>query len=183
MPWVIWITGLPGSGKSTVALSVKKKFPDAVILRMDELRKIVTPEPTYSDREREYVYRSLVFMAKILHELGHNVIIDATGNKKSWRQLARRLIPDFFEVYLKCPIELCMEREKTRVDTHGAPTKIYEKGKKGWPVPGVKVPYEEPDKPEIIIDTEKESPQVAAEKIAKTIASSFLSHPLTPLPP
>jgi len=169
MPWVIWITGLPGSGKSTVALSVKKKIPAAVILRIDDLRKIVTPQPTYSDEEREYVYRAIVFTAKTLYELGHNVIIDATGNKKSWRELARKLIPDFFEVYLKCPIELCMEREKTRVDTHAAPTKIYEKGKKGWPVPGITVPYEEPDNPEIIIDTEKESPDMAAEKIVKIL--------------
>ena len=169
MPWVIWITGLPGSGKSTVALSVKKKIPDAVILRIDDLRKIVTPQPTYSDEEREYVYRAIVFTAKTLYKLGHNVIIDATGNKKSWRELARKLIPDFFEVYLKCPIELCMEREKTRVDTHSAPTRIYEKGKKGSPVPGINIPYEEPDKPEIIIDTEKESPDMAAEKIVKIL--------------
>ncbi len=169
MPWVIWITGLPGSGKSTVALTVKEKIPDAVILRMDELRKIITPEPTYSDAEREHVYRALVFTAKTLYELGHNVIIDATGNKKCWRELARELVPDFFEIYLKCPLELCMEREKARIDTHAAPTKIYEKGKAGWPVPGVKVPYEEPEKPEIIIDTEKESSATATEKIVKML--------------
>jgi adenylylsulfate kinase len=169
MPWVIWITGLPGSGKSTIALIVKEKIPDAVILRMDELRRIITPEPTYSDAEREYVYRALIFIAKTINELGHNVIIDATGNKKSWRALARELIADFFEIYLKCPIELCMEREKTRIDTHAAPTKIYEKGKVGWPVPGVKVPYEEPEKPEIIINTEKESPATATEKILRML--------------
>ncbi len=169
MSWVIWITGLPGSGKSTIALATKEKIPDAVILRIDELRKIVTPEPTYSDIEREYVYRAIVFTAKTLYALGHTVIIDATGNKKSWRELARELIPEFFEVYLQCPIELCIEREKTRIDTYAAPTKIYEKGKKGWPVPGITVPYEEPDNPEIIIDTEKESPEIAAEKIVKIL--------------
>ncbi len=169
MSWVIWITGLPGSGKSTVALTVKERIPDAVILTMDELRKIITPKPTYSDTEREYVYRAIVFTAKTLYEVGHNVIIDATGNRKSWRQLAGKLIPDFFEVYLKCPVELCMKREKTRIDTHAAPKKIYEKGKKGWPVPGINVPYEEPEKPEIIINTEKESPAPAAEKIVKML--------------
>jgi adenylylsulfate kinase len=169
MPWVIWITGLPGSGKSTVAMAVKEKFPDAVILRMDELRKIVTPKPTYSDIEREHAYRALVFTAKTLYDLGHNVIIDATGNRKSWRQLARRLIPDFSEIYLKCPLELCMSREKARTETHKAPKRIYEKGKKGWPVPGIKVPYEEPKNPEITINTEKESPDMAAEKILKML--------------
>jgi len=173
MPWVIWITGLPGSGKSTVALAVKEKVPDTVILRIDELRKVVTPKPTYSDIEREYVYRALVFMAKTIYKLGHNVIIDATGNRRSWRQLARRLIPDFFEVYLKCPIEECMRREEKRIDTHIAPKKIYEKGKKGWPVPGVRVPYEKPTRPEIIIDTEKESPAMAAGKIIKMLKGIF----------
>ncbi|MBI4699455.1 MAG: adenylyl-sulfate kinase [Nitrospirae bacterium] len=165
MSWAIWITGLPGSGKSTVTSAVKEKIPDAVILRLDELRKIVTPEPTYSDAEREYVYRALIFTAKTLHELGHKIIIDATGNKRAWRELARDLIPDFHEVYLKCPIGLCMEREKTRVDTHAAPRQIYEKGGKGWPVPGVNVPYEEPDNPDVVIDSEKESPHIAADKI------------------
>jgi adenylylsulfate kinase len=169
MSWVIWITGLPGSGKSTVALRVKEKIPDTIILKMDELRKVITPEPTYSDTEREYVYRAIVFTAKTLYENKHNVIIDATGNRKLWRGLARELIPDFFEVYLRCPIEICMEREKTRVDTHTAPTKIYEKGNVGSPVPGVNVPYEEPDKPELIINTDKESPTTAAEKIIKML--------------
>jgi len=169
MSYVIWITGLPGCGKSTVASAVKELVPDAVILRMDELRKIVTPEPAYSDSERECVYRSLVFTAKIINQLGHIVIIDATGNKKSWRELARNIIPDFLEIYLKCPLELCMKREKTRINTHAAPKKIYDKGRAGWPVPGVNIPYEEPEKPALIIDTERESPEDAAKKIMKLI--------------
>jgi adenylylsulfate kinase len=171
--WVIWITGLPGSGKSTIALSVKKRIPDVVVLRIDDLRKIVTPSPTYSGREREYVYKALVYTAKTVYELGHNVIIDATGNRKFWRKLARKIIPDFFEVYLKCPIELCMKRERTRKDTHDAPKDIYKKGKAGAPVPGIKVPYEEPENPELIIDTEKESPEEASEKIITMIQKNY----------
>lgn len=169
MPWVLWITGLPGCGKSTVALKVTELLPDALVLRMDDLRKIVTPAPSYSDEEREHVYRALVYTAKTLCEAGQNVIIDATGNKRSWRQLARELIPAYMEVYLKCPVELCIEREKTRTDTHSAPKHIYEKGKAGWPVPGINVPYEKPVGPELIIDTEKETPEKAAEKIVKMI--------------
>jgi adenylylsulfate kinase len=169
MSFVVWITGLPGSGKSTLALLLKERIPDTVVLRMDELRKTVTPEPTYSDEEREHVYRAIVYTAKTICDLSHNVIIDATGNKKSWRQLARQTIQEFFEIYLQCPVELCMEREKTRTDTHAAPAGIYEKGKAGWPVPGIRIPYEEPEKPEMIIDTEKESPEDAVERIVKMI--------------
>lgn len=152
---VLWITGLPGSGKSTVADGIKERFPEFVIMRMDELRKIVTPEPTYSELERDIVYRCIVFISKILSELGHNVIIDATANRRRWRDLARDLIPNFKEIYLRCPLEICSEREKKRVNTHGAPERVYEKAKAGWPVPGLIVPYEEPLNPDLIVETDK----------------------------
>jgi len=153
----IWITGLPGSGKSTVADEIKKLHPEFIILRMDELRKVVTPKPTYSDPERETVYRALVYLAMKLTEAGHDVIIDATGSLRKWRDLARQLIPRFAEAYLRCPLKICMEREKDRVNKRGAPRDIYKKGAAGSPVPGVAVPYEEPLNPEILIDTDKAS--------------------------
>lgn len=157
--FAIWITGLPGSGKSTFADELKKIHPEIVVLRMDELRKTVTPDPTYSGPERDIVYRAMVYTAGKLAELGHNVIIDATGNLRRWRELARQLIPRFAEVYLKCPIELCIRREQQRLETRGAPNDIYKKGASGWPVPGMAAPYEEPLSPEVVIDTEKTSPR------------------------
>jgi adenylylsulfate kinase len=161
----LWITGLPGSGKSTVAEALKNTHPEFIILMMDELRKVVTPEPTYSVSEREIVYRALVFLAKKLTELGHHVVIDATGNLRKWRDLARGIIPKYIEVYLRCPMELCMKREKQRLERREAPKDIYKKGAEGWPVPGMVVPYEEPLNPEIVIDTDKTSLQDSIAKI------------------
>jgi adenylylsulfate kinase len=165
----VWITGLPGSGKSSIADSLNIRHPDFITLRMDALRKILTPEPSYSDEERDIVYRCLVFLSMQLTELGHNVIIDATGNLRKWRELARSLIPGYVEVYLKCDIEECRKREMQRQDTRSAPKDIYKKGEEGWPVPGVNVPYEEPVNPEIIINVERTSVADGVDKISDYI--------------
>lgn len=140
---------------------------------MDELRKVATPVPTYSEVERDILYRALVFFAKKVSDIGHDVIIDATGNLRRWRDLARSLIPRYGEVYLVCSREVCVERERGRVDSREAPRDVYLKGEQGWPVPGVNVPYEEPLHPELTIDTEHTSVQDAAEMIRKVLFSQL----------
>jgi adenylylsulfate kinase len=166
----IWITGLPGSGKSSVADELHRRHPDFVVLRMDEMRKVVTPHPSFSADEREIVYRSIVFFALKLTELGHDVIIDATGNLRKWRELARKTLRGYVEVYLKCPLDLCMERERERVERHHAPGDIYAKGSKGWPVPGVAAPYEEPLHAEVVIDVGTASVETAARIIEEAVS-------------
>ncbi len=146
-----WLTGLPGSGKSTLATAAKEAFPGIVLLQMDEMRKLATPNPTYSDEERELLYMALVWTALAFTREGKDVIIDATGHLRRWRDKARELIPDFHEIYVRCPVETCIEREKCRRDGL-APVDIYEKAMSGWPVPGINVPYEEPSIPELVID-------------------------------
>lgn len=173
---VIWITGLPGSGKSTVADGIVKAYPEFVVLRMDELRKLLTPTPSYSEDEREIVYRAIVYMAKVLSNLKHNVIIDATANRRRWRELARQNIPNFVEIYIKCPIEVCQSREKSRQDTHSAPKDIYKKGFEGSPVPGVTVPYEESLNAELTIDTESQHPEKSI-ALAVIFVSELLHRP------
>ena len=146
-----WVTGLPGSGKSTLARAAKDALPGIVVLSMDEMRGIVTPHPTYGGEERDHLYMGLVFAAVVLCREGCDVVIDATANLRKWRDDARRLIPNFHEIYVRCPLDTCREREKYRIDPF-APKDIYRKAEAGAPVPGVNVPYEEPLTPELVID-------------------------------
>ncbi|MEM2815731.1 MAG: adenylyl-sulfate kinase [Candidatus Bathyarchaeia archaeon] len=173
--WCVWITGLPGSGKSVTSkallTSLEKEGMKAQILSSDALRKILTPKPTYSLEERDMVYATLVYIAELLTRNGVNVIIDATGNLRRYREVAREKISNFIEVYLRCPLEVCIERESKRKRTYGAPARIYEKAFEGKAptVPGVGQPYEEPLNPEVIIDTSKLTPEQAAEIILNAI--------------
>jgi adenylylsulfate kinase len=169
MSWAIWITGLPGSGKSALARATARELRadgDAVVvLELDEIRKVITPAPTYSDIERDVVYRALIFMAAALTGLGTPVLIDATAHRRDWRDLARRQIARFAEVQLVCPLQLCREREQQRTTSH-APRGIYARaGTPGALVPGVDVPYEPARAPELTIDTGLENASAAARRV------------------
>ena len=171
MAWAIWITGLPGSGKTTIAREVanKLKREKLRLLQLDEIRTIVTPQPTYSERERDIVYAFLAYTAKVLTECGVNVIIDATANRKRYRDLARQLISRFAEVYVSCPLEICVQREAHRV-TEFTPSGIYRKSRaRGAAVPGVNVAYEITADPELIIDSERVTPTEAADAVIEQI--------------
>lgn len=176
MNFCLWLTGLPGSGKSTIAREVERLFTDAgldfVTLSMDRIRKFVTPDPGYTEEERETVYRSLVFMAQLIVEHSNkNVIIDATGNRRVFRNLARERIPDFAEVYVKCPLETCRSRETSR-DSQNVEKNLYQKAQTGQmkgKMPGVSVPYEEPLDPEVLVESDCVTPRESAEKIMEYV--------------
>jgi len=183
--WAVWITGLPGSGKSVRAKELLKKLEQQNIkveyLRMDEIRKILTPERKYTEEERDHAYRALVLVGKFLTENGVNVIIDATGHRKVWRELARELISNFTEVYVKCPLETCIERESKRKDDLIV-SNLYKKAMRrlnGEKVDdigqmiGIDVPYEEPENPRLIIDSEKLNIKESSDKIFQMIKEVF----------
>jgi len=177
--WCVWVTGLPGSGKSTVAQALLEKLKarriHAQVVSSDMLRRVVTPQPKYTEEERDIVYAALVFVAKLLTQNGVNVIIDATGNRRRYRDEARREIPRFMEAYLQCPMEVCIQRETGRKETFHAPTDIYRKAFTGRSatVPGVGVPYEEPLQPEVTVDSEKLDPDQCAQRILEAIMKAF----------
>lgn len=180
MNFCLWLTGLPGSGKSTIVKELEHMLSDAGIqvlsLNLDLIRKIITPKPKYTDEERGLVYRSLVLMAHLLVDKGEkNVIIDATGNRKDFRDLARRLIPEFAEVYVKCPLEKCQAREGSR-SGQWVQNNLYKKAKGGrlkGQLPGISAPYEEPENPELLVTSDVLSPQESARKIAEYVKSRW----------
>lgn len=175
MAWAIWITGLPGSGKTTIAREVADRLKGKKVrtLQLDEIRTIVTPHPSYSEQERDIVYAFLAYAAKVLTECSINVIIDATANRKRYRDLARQLIPRFVEVYVSCSLDTCKRREAHRI-VEFAPRKIYERSQApDAAVPGVNVPYETTTDPELTIDSERVGPTEAAEIIIQELKRQF----------
>lgn len=185
--WAVWITGLPGSGKTERAKEVLRKLGQQGVkveyLRMDAIRKILTPKGKYTKGERDHAYRALVLIGKFLTEHGINIIIDATGHRKVWRELARELIPNFAEVYIKCPLETCVERESERKDNlvlSNLYKKAMERLKTGKKVRGmgqmigIDIPFEESERPELIIDSHKLSIKESSEKIFQMINHKFI---------
>ncbi|HTS76896.1 MAG TPA: adenylyl-sulfate kinase [Bryobacteraceae bacterium] len=159
--FAVWITGLPASGKSTIAHALKKQLEargiDAAVLESDELRRILTPHPTYDPEERERFYRAMIHTGRMLVKHGIPVIFDATANRRVWREQARREIPRFIEIYAECPLEVCMARD---------PKGIYRRGREsGGTVPGLHEPYEAPENPEVVIPCEHGDPEEAAAHI------------------
>jgi adenylylsulfate kinase len=169
--WAIWITGLPGSGKSAVARAaaaeLRRLGRPVALLELDEIRQSITPDPRYTDAERDVVYRALTYLAAVLTEVKVPVLIDATAHRRAWRDLARAVIPHFAEVQLVCPLEVCQERERTRPLGH-APRDIYRQANSpGATVPGVNVPYEAAASPEVVINTGGESVMEGAARVVR----------------
>lgn len=186
MSWAIWITGVPASGKSTLARAAAEELvalgEPVRMLELDAIRKVLTPTPTYTETERDVVYRCLVYMATMLTEARVPVIIDATAHRRVWRELGRASIPRFAEVQLRCPIHVARHRERRRPPGH-APTGIYRlAGRPGATVPGVDVPYEASLSPELVVDTAAEAVSPAVAKVvalARRLAFSAFARPAT----
>jgi adenylylsulfate kinase len=169
--FAIWITGLPASGKSTI-VSVLKPQLEAMgfaveVLESDEVRRIITPIPTYSETERDLFYRALAFTGQRLVAHGVTVVFDATASRRVYRDFARSVIPRFIEIAVECPLTTCMERDRKGT---------YRKGQLGesLTVPGLQSSYESPINPELRIDTTTTPSDGAARQIRDLIKAKFL---------
>lgn len=160
--FAVWITGLPASGKSTLAGALARALGalgiDAAVLESDALRKIFTPNPRYDEEERDIFYASLAHVGRLLTRHGVPVIFDATANRRAYRDRARNAIPKFVEVHVACPLAVCVSRD---------PKGIYRRASRGEAarVPGLQVDYEPPLHPEIEVRGDVEPPDEAARRV------------------
>jgi adenylylsulfate kinase len=171
--FAIWLTGLPSSGKTTLAnaLSVllSERGISVQVLDSDDLRRRLTPHPTYSPEERNWFYDMVIFLAELLTENGINVLISATAPRRAYRDEARTRIKRFAEVYVDCPEEICRKR-----DSKG----LWEQTGRGeiTALPGAGVPYEPPDSPEAKVDTAQLSIEEAAHHSLNELEKQGLFH-------
>jgi adenylylsulfate kinase len=170
--FAVWITGLPASGKSTIAVNLRAKLDargvDVALLESDELRKILTPHPQYDAEERDLFYRQMVYVGVLLTQHGVPVIFDATANRRVYRDRARQQISKFLEVYVECPLATCIARD---------PKGIYRRAREGAAetVPGLQTSYEAPEKPEVVLQGDREAPEDAARRvIAKLVEMEYV---------
>ena len=168
--FAVWITGIPASGKSSIARELVKKLAlrgvSAVVLESDEMRTILTPVPTYDEKERDAFYRSLAQIGGVITRNGVPVIFDATAHKRAYREFARSLIPHFVEAYVKCPLEICMKRDPKGIYARAAA------GKTGT-VPGIQATYEPPHNPDITMDG-RNPPETSADAVVNTLKQLLL---------
>jgi adenylylsulfate kinase len=169
--FAVWVTGLPASGKSTLVASLRERLAargiQAAVLESDVMRKILTPQPSYDDAERDRFYGQMASLGALLIRQGVPVIFDATANRRAYRDAARRQITRFLEVYLDCPLEVCVARD---------PKGIYRSAQAGSTadVPGVQAPYEPPEHPDVVAPCGQAPELSAVAIVAKLEERKFL---------
>lgn len=152
--FTVWFTGFPCCGKTTIAdhlaLLLKKQGYKVERLDGDIVRKDLTSDLGFSKEDRDENIKRVTFVAKLLTRNGVIVLASFVSPYKKQRQRARKEIGDFVEIYVRCPIDVCMKR-----DVKGMYKKALAGELKGFT--GVDDPYEEPEHPELILDSDKKT--------------------------
>lgn len=168
----IWLTGLSGAGKSTLAGQIEQRLQQrnrrVEILDGDIVRTHLSKGLGFSREDRDTNIKRIAFVCSLLTRNGVVCISAAISPYREARTWARLQIGNFVEVYVKCPLDVCRER-----DVKGL-YKLVEEGKlKGFT--GVDDPYEEPEHPEIVIETDKETVEESVSRIfARLIELGYL---------
>lgn len=152
--FTIWFTGLSGAGKSTLAQALEQRLcahgRNVEILDGDVVRTHLSKGLGFSREDRDTNIKRIAFVCSLLTRNGVIAISAAIAPYREARAWARQEIGNFVEVYIKCPIEVCRQR-----DVKGL-YKLADEGKlKGFT--GIDDPYEEPEHPELVVETAKES--------------------------
>jgi adenylylsulfate kinase len=163
---ILWFTGLSGSGKSTIAHALEealyKRGIHTYILDGDNVRSGLNKDLGFSEKDRQENIRRIGEVAKLFVDAGLIVLVAAISPYKKDRAFVRNLVEpgEFVEIYVKCPLEVCETRD---------PKGLYKKARQGIikNFTGIDAPYEEPENPEIIIETNKESIEEGVAKIIK----------------
>lgn len=165
----IWFTGLPGSGKSTIAnlAAEKLKARGYKVERLDGdiVRKSLTRDLGFSKDDRNKNIERVTFVAKLLTRNGVIVLSSFVSPYRAARENARKEIGLFFEVYVKCSIEECMRRDVKGMYKKAVAGEIKE-------FTGISDPYEEPKSAELILESDKLTPQESAEKVLNILQKS-----------
>lgn len=149
--FVVWLTGLPGSGKTTIANALRLEFTKnglrVEVLDGDEIRKNVSPEIGFSREDRELHARRVAYISKLLSRNGIATVVSLISPFRLSREYARSIIPRFVEVWIDCSLENCKRRD---------PKGLYEKAATGeiQNFTGVQDLYEPPINPEILLNTD-----------------------------
>ena len=170
---VVWFTGLSGSGKSTLAHSVEEELYKlgcrTFVLDGDNVRHGLSSNLTFNDDDRKENIRRIGEAAKLIMEAGVIAVTAFISPFKKDRNLVRQLLPqgDFIEIYCNASLEVCESR-----DVKG----LYKRARAGEikNYTGIDSPYEAPDNPELIIDTENESLEESVARVMDLLNLSKL---------
>lgn len=160
--FTIWFTGLSGAGKSTLSEVIEKRLKaygrNVEVLDGDIVRTHLSKGLGFSREDRNTNIQRIAFVCSLLTRNGVICIAAAISPYREARVWARKEIGNFVEVYIKCPIEVCRER-----DVKGL-YRLADEGKlKGFT--GIDDPYEEPEHPELVIETDKETIEESVARI------------------
>ena len=162
----VWFTGLPCCGKTTIADRVatilKQKGYKVERLDGDIVRQGLTNELGFSREDRNENIRRVTVVAQKLTRNGVIVLASFVSPYREQRRNARNEIQHFLEVYVRCPVEICKKR-----DVKGMYQKALEGKIKHFT--GVDDPYEEPEHPDLILDTDQETVEESANKVLQTL--------------